>query len=264
MPGDAALEPATVAVVPDELAAIPAEILRSRRRTLSVEVRRGPRVIVRAPARCPETVIDAFLVERRAWIARHAERLRRLEAARPPPPRWADGETHLYMGEPHRLELVAGRAGVARAAGTLRVAVPGGAAGEGAGERVRRVLERWYRDEARVAGAALVTERFAHFAALGHVPPLLTVRRMTARWGSLAGGGRRGWRLLPGPRAPARMTLNVALVRAPRECLEYVVVHELCHLEHRGHGPGFYRLLGRLMPDWRERKRRLEDLQLLD
>jgi predicted metal-dependent hydrolase len=54
------------------------------------------------------------------------------------------------------------------------------------------------------------------------------------------------------------MTLNVNLIRAPRRCIEYVVTHELCHLEHRDHDAKFFRLLGRLMPDWERRKRRLE------
>ena len=54
------------------------------------------------------------------------------------------------------------------------------------------------------------------------------------------------------------MTLNVKLVRAARSCIEYVVIHELCHMHHRDHDARFYRLLGRVMPDWKTRKQRLE------
>jgi predicted metal-dependent hydrolase len=91
------------------------------------------------------------------------------------------------------------------------------------------------------------------------------VRKMTSRWGSLGGPVRRGALRWPGvsPRTASRMTLNLALIRAPRECSEYVVVHELCHLEHRGHGRDFYRLMDQQLPDWPERKRRLESLLLL-
>jgi hypothetical protein len=246
--------------------AIPAEVRHSRRRTLAIEVRRGPRVVVRAPLGCPSHVIEAWLRERRPWIERHAARLRALEAARPPPPAWAPGETHLYLGEPHRLEVGAGRrAGVARERGALRVTVPAGATGEAGGARVRRALEAWYRARAREEFAALVLARFPFFAGRGHALPTLTVRRMTSRWGSLASEPRRRVAgFFRGPAGAARMTLNLALIRAPPECIEYVVVHELCHLEHRGHGPAFYRLLERQMPDWRARKRRLEDLGLLD
>lgn len=67
---------------------------------------------------------------------------------------------------------------------------------------------------------------------------------MQSRWGSLSPAG--------------TMTLNANLIRAPRACIEYVVAHELCHLKHRDHDAGFYRLLGRVMPDWETRKVRLE------
>ena len=53
------------------------------------------------------------------------------------------------------------------------------------------------------------------------------------------------------------LTLNVALIRAPRECIEYVITHELCNLKHSRHDAAFYRLLERHMPDW-ERKHKLE------
>ena len=119
--------------------------------------------------------------------------------------------------------------------------------------------DRGLRAEAAALFAAVVNERFAPFAARGHLPPRLTVRLMRTRWGSLSTrrmGRIRRW-FGERPTEPARMTLNLVLVRAPRECLEYVVVHELCHLEHHGHGPGFYSLMAELMPDWRERKQRL-------
>ncbi|MBM4195714.1 MAG: M48 family metallopeptidase [Gammaproteobacteria bacterium] len=108
--------------------------------------------------------------------------------------------------------------------------------------------------------AAIIEEQFAPFAARGHPLPRLTLRWMRTRWGSLSTRRRgylRRW-FGGGPPEPARMTLNLALLEAPRQCVEYVVVHELCHLEHQGHGPAFYRLMETLMPDWRGRKRRLE------
>jgi predicted metal-dependent hydrolase len=54
------------------------------------------------------------------------------------------------------------------------------------------------------------------------------------------------------------MTLNIRLVQAPRACIEYVVIHELCHTAHRDHDRRFYETLEALMPDWKKRKQRLE------
>lgn len=58
------------------------------------------------------------------------------------------------------------------------------------------------------------------------------------------------------------MSLNSRLVQAPRSCIEYVIVHELCHLVHKNHSSEFFALLGRVMPDWQSRKQRLEEALL--
>jgi predicted metal-dependent hydrolase len=242
---------------------VPCEIrLSRRRRTLGIEVHPEPRVIVRAPSGWPRALIEARLAERATWIGRHVQRFRGLAAVLPPPPGYVTGDLLPYVGELHRLEVVvARRPAVTRLPGALRVGVPPGA---DAG-RVRRAVEAWYRDRARELFAAILEEQFGWFAGRGHARPTISVRKMTSRWGTLSGPARR--RSLPwsgaGGRGTSRMTLNLALIRAPRECSEYVLVHELCHLEHRGHGRDFYRLMEERLPDWRQRKRQLESLLLL-
>jgi hypothetical protein len=67
---------------------------------------------------------------------------------------------------------------------------------------------------------------------------------MKKRWGSLSHNG--------------LLTLNTDLIRAPKACIDYVITHELCHLKHHNHGPNFYRLLEKMMPDWERRKTQLE------
>jgi predicted metal-dependent hydrolase len=227
----------------------------ARRRSLSVEVHPDFRVIVRAPARVDRGMVDAWVAERALWIERQFERFRRMGHERPVPLRHVPGEAHLFLGERYGLEVVAAsRAAVTLAGDRLRVAVRGGTPGE----PVRRALERWYRERAAELFPQVIAERFDWFAGRGHLPPALAIRAMSSRWGSLAGPGRRAGWFGGRPAAPRRMTLNLALIRAPRACLEYVVVHELCHLEERGHGRGFYRLMDERLPDWRERKARLE------
>jgi predicted metal-dependent hydrolase len=68
---------------------------------------------------------------------------------------------------------------------------------------------------------------------------------MKNRWGSCTSEG--------------RILLNPDLIIAPKQCIEYVIVHELCHLQEHNHGPAFYRLLNKLMPDWEQRRERLND-----
>jgi predicted metal-dependent hydrolase len=90
----------------------------------------------------------------------------------------------------------------------------------------------------------VLADVFSSFASQGFQRPKIAVREMKNRWGSLSPRG--------------QMTLTARLVQAPRLCIEYVIVHELCHLAHRDHSQEFFALLGRLMPDWPARKERLE------
>ncbi|MCC7257747.1 MAG: M48 family metallopeptidase [Gammaproteobacteria bacterium] len=218
------------------------ELRRSaRRRTIAVEVHRDLRVIVRAPATARMDVIREQVTSRRAWIERTLERFRREGLARRSPPAYLAGSVHPYLGEACRLDVVrATRTAVSHAGGVICVALRG----EPTEARVRSAVTGWYRERALALAQELVAARFAPFAARGHRPPSVTIRRMTSRWGSLV--------------ARRRMTLALTLVQAPRDCFEYVVVHELCHLEHSGHGADFRDLMDRLMPDWRDRRRLLE------
>lgn len=208
------------------------------RSTLSIEVHPDGRVLVCAPVGCPQAVIAERVRKRARWISRQ---LAEFEGYRPRTParQYISGESHLYLGRQYRLKLLAGdKAGVKCARGQLLVSL----SGEPDPERVRAVLHRWYLDRARTVFSDVLDGSLRHFK--GAERPRLIVRAMQSRWGSLSRAG--------------TMTLNVNLVRAPRPCIEYVVTHELCHITHRDHDAQFYKLLEQLMPDWDQRKRRLE------
>lgn len=101
------------------------------------------------------------------------------------------------------------------------------------------------RDQCRVLFTRALEAQFPLVAPYGVSMPQLKLREMKSRWGSCA------WQ-------KGHITLNTRLFYAPRECLDYVVLHELCHFVHPDHGPGFHALMAALMPDYKARKRRLE------
>jgi predicted metal-dependent hydrolase len=132
---------------------------------------------------------------------------------------------------------------------------PGEADGNGSALRLRRgrfELPRlaaaaghehfaaWYRRRA----ADVLTARVAHFASLvGVAPPLVAVKDMRSRWGSCSAKG--------------RISLHWGLVLLPLEVADYVVVHELVHLTELNHGERFWLIVGEILPDYRERRKRL-------
>ena len=208
------------------------------RRTLSTEVHPDGRVLVRAPLGSPADVIAERVRRRAAWISRQLADFERFHP-RTPARRYLSGESHLYLGRQYRLKVLAhDLAGVKLGRGQLIVSLPR----PSSSERVKALLQRWYRDRAKVLFNEALDASLRRLDAVAR--PRLIIRAMRSRWGSLSLAG--------------TMTLNVNLVRAPRACIEYVVTHELCHLKHRDHGPAFHSLLGRVMPDWAKRKEQLE------
>ncbi|MBI2802475.1 MAG: M48 family metallopeptidase [Gammaproteobacteria bacterium] len=212
------------------------------RRTLGIEVHPDCRVLVRAPIDCSPLIIAEKVQKRAAWISRQRREFERYHP-RTPERQYLSGECHLYLGRQYRLKvLLRDVASVKLERNRLLVNVPN----VSARGRVKTLLHRWYLDRARVVFSEVLNERLLQFRGVDR--PRLVVRAMQSRWGSLSRAG--------------TMTLNVNLVRAPHSCIEYVVTHELCHLAHRDHGTRFFRLLGRLMPDWEHRKQRLEEALL--
>lgn len=218
---------------------------RSNRRTMSISVDPDQRVVVTAPAAAPEEKVAAVVRRRAQWIRR--QQLAFEEMPPPPQPRiWVAGETHRYLGRQYRLKIVSGAQPAVRLVGPFFVVT---AVVPTDSEAIRAQMDRWYREHARTiltegVARAIRGARWLNMA----TPPAVTVRKMWKRWGSATPSG--------------RVYFNVDLIKAPLGCVEYVIVHELVHLKHPNHGPGFWRLLGRCLPDWRRWKDRLEHQEI--
>lgn len=216
------------------------ELRRSRRRTIGITVEMGGRVVVTAPLRASMERIREALERHRGWLRSQVARLQ--ELAPPPPPRWCEGERHRFLGREYPLHLVpAPRRRVALRAGCLRVELPH----PSDPEQVRKLVEAWYRHTAKAVFASRLEDLVRRATPLGlERPPALTVRKMTRRWGSCSPRG--------------RILMNTHAVKLPRRLLDYVLLHELCHLRVPHHGPSFWNLLARCLPDWKARKAELD------
>lgn len=219
------------------------KLVRSARKSLGLYVYRDGSVMVRAPQRINLAEIYMFLRERWHWL--QEKRAEFADEPTPVPVRYEDGVRFLHLGHWYTLRLqVARRARIALQGEELKVQLPEEVLQDQ--EAIEAAIRRWQRQEAqRVFPLRLA---FCHESMLElQLPfPDLRIRRMRSRWGSCSSRG--------------VITLNLELIRMPLDCIDYVVVHELCHLVEFHHGPEFYALQARFMPEWEERKARLQTL----
>ncbi|OGQ97548.1 MAG: hypothetical protein A2521_10185 [Deltaproteobacteria bacterium RIFOXYD12_FULL_57_12] len=211
----------------------------SSRKTLAISVRPDLSVEVRAPIDTPPDKIREKVLRRGAWI-RKAWREFELYLPKQPPRRYVNGETHRYLGRQYRLRAEQGSEDSVKCLrGYLTVTsrvTPNS-------QKTKELLEEWYREHARLVFRERLAECCKRAVVQGIEEPPLFIRKMSTRWGSCSGKG--------------LVCLNLELIKASKECIDYVIMHELCHLKVLFHGPKFWRLLVKLMPDYEERKRKL-------
>ena len=214
---------------------------RSNRRTIAISVEPDQRVVVTAPLSTPEERIAAAVLRRARWIRRQQRTFKDMPP-RVPARRWVAGETHRYLGRQYRLKLVAAEIPSVRLSGAFFVV---SAPAPRSADTVSMLVNRWYREHAKLVLAERV-ERILKSTGWVRLQetPSLTVLTMRQRWGSATPSG--------------RLYFNADLIKVPLGCIDYVVAHELAHLKFPHHGPAFWRLLGRMMPDWARWRRKLE------
>jgi predicted metal-dependent hydrolase len=206
-------------------AEIPYEVRRSdraRRVRVTVDPARGVEVVL--PRRAPEREAAAAIRELRPWIERRLAELERARAAVT-----ARGDMVPYLGRGLRLVVQPGRTRVHRRGDELLV--PGG-------HEQRAALERFYR---RAAQAEIAARLDRACAEVGATYSKLSIRGQRTRWASCSRSG--------------AMSFNWRLLLAPEPVLDYVVWHEVCHLEVMDHSPRFWKLLAARCPDYRRHVR---------
>jgi len=220
--------------------AIEYEVEQGRRKTLEISVYPDLSVRVKAPVGKDSASIEKRVRRRASWIVKQREHFAQFLHTEPPR-RYISGETHRYLGRQYRLKVLhSENTHVGMKPGYICVHV----LDRTKTEKVKDVLNQWYRDKAKKK----FTERLAvcqeAFRKHKIDSPLLHLKKMTKRWGSCSKKG--------------KIFLNPELIKSPTHCIDYVIVHELCHLKCPSHSKPFYRLLMQVMPDWEQRKKRLE------
>ena len=214
-----------------------------RKKTVAVTVDPTGGILVVAPERVATERLDSIVGRKAEWIVR---RIRRAGAhgALLSPREFVSGESVLYLGRHYRLKVNPQDTGSAKLRGGW-LHVPAGGGGQGGAEiraEVRAAVVSWFRRRA----AERLPERVEAWHAKAGVPmPHVKLANQQKRWGSCDQAG--------------TIRLNWRIIQAPMRLVDYVVVHELVHLRHRGHGRDYWQAVGRVMPDYERRRRDLRE-----
>lgn len=215
----------------------------ARRKTLAIHVENDGALVVEAPEDTPlQKVRDAVKAKGR-WIQQKRQEVDQL--AVPLPEReYVSGESYRYLGRQYRLKVLSSdrnRVKLTRGMLYLEIRDPHD-------QKLKEsVLEGWFLERAKV----IFHERLQHLLVVARrsgipEPSKVSVRRMKTRWGSCSKSG--------------HVLLNTELVKAPKDSIDYVILHELCHLKVHRHNQEFYGVLSRVCPEWQEARKRLNQL----
>jgi len=209
------------------------------RKTLAVEVHPDGKVIIIAPISATKTEIQNKVEKRSAWITKQL-RFFKAYPFNKNQAEWVGGETVYYLGRQYRLKIIIGNEDVKLYGKFLFVSTPQ----KHDAHRIKILVESWYLSHAK----RVFAERIKRFTSLMErekiVMNKLQTRSMLKRWGSCT--------------KQRNIVLNSLLVKAPVYCIDYVIVHEICHLKYHDHSPRFWGLLLKHCPDWAKAKERLE------
>ncbi len=221
-------------------------VRRPRRRSLTITVSPENQVRVLAPGFLSENKIEAFVRRKSPWILKQIEK----NSGRPKPALrgYKSGEIFSFLGKELSLEIQTAPEGDKQGSiacplleapekSFLIVAVPEKLQGEERRSHIAWRIEDWYRSTA----VKIFNQRVAHYQDfLGPKPQSVRVREFRSQWGSASRQG--------------HLKFNWRLLMAPLEVVDYVVVHELTHLEHLNHSPLFWTRVGQIFPDYKARR----------
>lgn len=211
----------------------------SNRKTLGITVTPEMQVQVNAPLSASPEKVAAMVIKKAPWIIKQLNYFLPFHP-KTPARRYINGETHLYLGRQYQLKITVGKTDLLSFKGRYMQVQ------HKPNSKPADIIKVWYKERAKRLLPEIAEPLIQQFAKYGVEPSSIYLYQMPTRWGSCSPKG--------------RILLNPELLQAPKGCIEYVIIHELCHLVHRYHNDKFFQLQSQHMPDWEKWKQRLEKL----
>jgi predicted metal-dependent hydrolase len=214
-------------------------LVYSDRKSLGITVTPEMEVLVKAPADTTIEKVKEKIRKKAPWIIKQQSFFLSFQP-KTPNRKYISGETHLYLGRQYRLQIEIGQTESVKLKGKFIVVT------SSEKSRTKSLLHDWYLQHARTKLHEVATPLIDKFKKHKVEPSSIVLRDMPTRWGSCTPKG--------------KIILNPELIKAPKGCIEYVVIHELCHLIHHDHTQKFLDLQTKEMKDWEKWKMKLEKL----
>lgn len=211
----------------------------SNRKTLGITVTPEMNVEVTAPVGSSPEKIQAKVKQRAPWIIKQQSYFLSFHPKRPAR-RYVSGETHFYIGRQYLLKVTLSDLEMVKYRGRYIEVFTKDKT------KAKPLLKAWYRKRAEIKFKEIAAPLIERFKKYQVAPQGIYLKEMPTRWGSCTPKG--------------KIILNPELIQAPRPCIEYVIVHELCHLIHYHHTKKFLDLQSKEMADWERWKMKLDAL----
>lgn len=215
------------------------ELTRKNVKYINLRVNKYGKVVVSAGEQVPFAVIEEFVQSKALWIITHLAEIEKLRSERADVSLY-DGKTVYYLGKPYELKLERGEKRIAMEGERILLSAP-----KLYSEPLKEEYLAWLKGQAEKKFEEIMDKIYPLVKEYHIARPEIKIRNMKSIWGSCTTTG-------------STIRLNLQLMKADEACIAQVVLHELLHFRYPNHGKSFYDLLGKLMPDWRERKERLE------
>lgn len=212
-------------------------------KNLNLRVRKNGSIYVSANESVSPQKVDEFVLRRASYIFYALKQFEEFLGLKSRPKEFVSGETFYIQGRGLRLKVIEGSK---ESIGSDGIYIFLNLKDASDFSKKQQMVTRFLYQQCRDVFEEVIAQTYPPFQKYGVAHPTLRIREMDTRWGSCS------------PKIGV-ITLNSRLIEAPRNCIEYVIMHELCHFVHPNHSKQFYMFMTMFMPDWRERKKILEN-----
>jgi len=227
----------------------PADNTKKPARKIIIKVHPDQRVVATVPHDASEVAIVDAMHKRARWIWQSIDEFAKQKDA-VLPKRYVSGETQFYLGKRYVLKVIVNAEqmpNVKLSRGKLNVTIKHEVSVNHDDRlvKIKPLIDTWYQHKAKTIFHERLTELLPKATWVTGTPSF-RVMAMKKQWGSCSTKG--------------NLMLNPHLVKAPKECIDYVILHELCHIAEHNHSEKFWRLLTQIIPNWKEVKAKLDDM----